>query len=126
MASEPTSKVTGHERLTMKTEHAPTSAPVDRLVGRNERLKFFADVEGDIDDQASVEQVSAWDRLGRAIDVYLPFKPSVGDELQITVDETLFVFEITRVRLGVSMGDDGVIEDNNDQQELVLNLIDCV
>ena len=26
-------KVTGHERLTMKTENAPTSAPADRLVG---------------------------------------------------------------------------------------------
>ena len=35
MTCPPNAKVTGHERLTMKTENAPTSAPVDRLVGRN-------------------------------------------------------------------------------------------
>lgn len=29
-----TSKVTGHERLTMSSENALTSAPVDRFVGR--------------------------------------------------------------------------------------------
>lgn len=64
----------------------------------------------------------AWKELVPSFTLRLSFVPRVGDQIQITVDESLFVADVIQVRIGVSMKDGVAAMRYYDQSELALRL----